>query len=94
MEGLWQKIVRFNYIKGRHLSLMEKRQGGSHLWKSILEVKYMFYRNCKRFIRDGKSTSFWDGCWCGNIPLSVRFKRLHDLSLDKEISVDKVLNKN
>jgi hypothetical protein len=50
MEGLWQKIVRFKYIKGRPLSLMEKRQGDSHFWKSILEVKYMFYRNCKRVI--------------------------------------------
>jgi predicted metal-binding transcription factor (methanogenesis marker protein 9) len=42
--------------------------------RSFLEVKDMFYRNCKRVIGDGKSTSFWDDCWCGKIPLSVRFK--------------------
>jgi hypothetical protein len=41
-----------------------------------------------------KSTSFWNDCWCGNIPLSVRFKILHDLSLDKEISIEKVLSTN
>jgi hypothetical protein len=31
----------------RPLSLMEKRQGDSHFWNNILEVKDMFYRNCK-----------------------------------------------
>ena len=93
-EGLWQKIVRFKYIRGRPLSLLQRKQGDSHFWKSILEVKDVFYKNCKRIIGDGKSTSFWNDCWCGNIPLSVRFKRLHDLSLDKEISVEKVISTN
>lgn len=74
------------------MSLIKKRQSDSHFWKSILEAKEVFYRNCKRVVGNGKSTSFWNDCWCGPLPLSVRFKRLFELSLNKEIRVDVVLN--
>lgn len=45
-------------------------------------------------IGDGKCTSFWSALWCGDNTLSSRFKRLFDLSLNKDINANSVLNSN
>lgn len=36
----------------------------------------------------------WNELWCGDNTLSSRFKRLFDLSLNKDINVNSVLNSN
>jgi hypothetical protein len=65
-----KKNARLKYIKEKPMSLIKKRQSDSHFWKSILEAKEVFYRNCKRVVGNGKSTSFWKGYL--NYPLTKR----------------------
>jgi hypothetical protein len=53
----------------------------------------MFYKNIKK-IGNGNSTSFWTEVWNGDSPFSVRFERLFELSLNKEITVNMALSEN
>jgi hypothetical protein len=45
-------------------------------------------------IGNGYSTSFWRDKWCGDEPFSIKYKRLFDLSLNKEINVNWALRDN
>jgi hypothetical protein len=45
-------------------------------------------------IGNGVSTSFWLDKWCGDEPLSMRYKRLFELSLNKEINVNWAIRDN
>jgi hypothetical protein len=59
MDGIWQRIVRYKYIKEKPMRLIKKRQCDSQFWRSILEAKEIFYKNCKKLIGNGESTCFW-----------------------------------
>jgi hypothetical protein len=80
-------------MRFKPMSLQMKKQGQSQFWKGILEVKEMFYKNIKK-IGNGNSTSFWTEVWNGDSPFSVRFERLFELSLNKEITVNMALSEN
>jgi hypothetical protein len=41
-----------------------------------------------------KNSSFWLDTWCDNSPFSEKYRRLYELSLDKEINVNSVLINN
>jgi hypothetical protein len=45
-------------------------------------------------IGNGYSTSFWSDNWCGDVPLSIKYKRLFELSLNKEINVNWAMSDN
>jgi len=91
-DGLWQKILKEKYIKGKPLISIRKKQSDSHFWKGILNVKDMFYKFCRKKVGNGSSTSFWENMWCGDFTVADKFPRLFNLALNKEISVDKVLS--
>jgi hypothetical protein len=59
-----------------------------------MRIKDLFYKYCRKNIGNGKPTSSWFDTWLGDLPLSVQFKRLFDLSFDKKINVEKVINSN
>ena len=48
LDGLWQKILKEKYIKGKPLISIRKKQSDSHFWKGILNVKDMFYKFCRK----------------------------------------------
>jgi hypothetical protein len=85
--------VKKKYMKDKPMSLQMKKQGQSQFWKGILDVKGLFYKNSKK-IGNGNSTGFWNEVWIGDSPFSVRFKRLFELSLNKEITVNMALSDN
>jgi hypothetical protein len=93
-KGLWQKIIASKYIKGKPLILVKQRQSDSHFWKNILSLRDNFYKYCKTEVGNGLKTSFWKSVWIGNLPLSVQFPVLFDLTYDKDVSVNDVFTSN
>jgi hypothetical protein len=45
-------------------------------------------------VGNGCRTSFWKNFWIGDGPLAVMFPILFDLTIDKDITVNKVLSSN
>jgi hypothetical protein len=45
-------------------------------------------------IGNGFSSNFWIDKWCGDERFSIKYKRLFDLSLNKEINVNEALSDN
>lgn len=48
-DGLWQKIIKEKYIKGKPLSLVKKRHDDSHFYRGILETKDVFFNHSKKY---------------------------------------------
>jgi hypothetical protein len=71
-----------------------KKQGDSQFWRGIIDNKEEYCNNRKMKIGNGYSTSFWRDNWCGDEPFSIKYKRLFDLSLNKEINVNWALRDN
>lgn len=42
---------------------------------------------------NGRDTYFWTDPWLGGVALSVRFRRLHDLSVNKNRTVEEMFAK-
>jgi hypothetical protein len=90
-DGLWHTIVKEKYMKGKALSVLKKKQGDSQFWRGIMDSKEEYCKNRKMEIGNGYATSFWRDKWCGDEPFCIKYKRLFDLSLNKEISVNGAL---
>jgi hypothetical protein len=50
-----------------------------------LSVRRWFENNISRKISNSKQKSFWKDKWLNEIPLTIRFSRLFDLIVDKNI---------
>lgn len=49
-DGLQQRIVKNNYVKGKPISLVKKGQDDSHFWWGILETEEGFYKYCRKVV--------------------------------------------
>lgn len=47
-DGLWQRIVKEKYVRGKPICLIKKRQGDSHFWQGFLEAEDIFYKFCRK----------------------------------------------
>ena len=51
-------------------------------------VGHWFDDNVRRVVGDGKGTLFWYDNWIGDIPLRLKFPKLFDLAMFKEVTVE------
>jgi hypothetical protein len=93
-SGLWQSIITGKYIKGKPLISVKQRQTDSQFWKKLLSLREIFFKYCKMVVGNGCRTSFWKKFWIGDGPLAVKFPILFDVTIDKDITVNKVLSSN
>jgi len=77
------------------------RDGGrrcSHWWREVMRIRdggsgvsgRWFRENISKKVGDGMDTLFWTDSWVGGVPLAVRFRRLYDLSVNKNCLVEKM----
>jgi hypothetical protein len=57
-DGIWQKILRKKYLQKQTLCHAVTKNGDSHFWQGLMEVKKFFWQHCKIQIGDGAKTSF------------------------------------
>jgi hypothetical protein len=70
----------------------EEKPGVSQFWSGLVKVKEVCYRFCKRIVVSGNKTRFWEDIWHGGKPLSEAFSRLFNLSMNHNITVQKVVS--
>ena len=87
-HSLWYRVlaVRYGVEGGR---LMGGGRDASVWWRDICALgrEEWFSDHVSRAVGNGRNTRFWVDGWLGGVAFSVRFSRLYDLSLDREVSV-------
>ena len=66
-------------------------------WRELVRIRddggSWFRENVSKVVGNGRGTFFWMDPWLGGIALSVRFRRLHDLSVNKNRTVEEMFVK-
>ncbi|GAU22997.1 hypothetical protein TSUD_98260 [Trifolium subterraneum] len=94
-SGLWYRVLAARYGEevGR---LREGGRTGSAWWREIVRIRDeegdvgergWFAASIERRVGNGVDTFFWTDPWLGGVPLSVKYMRLFDLSLNKHRTV-------
>ncbi|XVF36716.1 hypothetical protein REPUB_Repub19eG0082000 [Reevesia pubescens] len=65
-EGLWARVWRAKYLKGKSFLQSTLKCNCSHTWRSICSSKDLVGKGCAKVIGNGCTTSFWFDKWCGN----------------------------
>jgi hypothetical protein len=75
-------------MKGKPLCVFFFFKSKEKFWRGVLDIKDVHCTNRKMIIGNGCSTSFWCDTWCGDTPFLMKYNRLFELSLNKEINVN------
>ena len=60
------------------------------LWKAISKETRQLKQNCEMVLRNGKRIIFWEGTWCGGLPLSETFLALYNIASSKEAIISDI----
>jgi hypothetical protein len=90
--GMWQDILKKKYLQKETMTQIEEKPGVSQFWSGLVKVKEVFYRFCKRIVVSGNKTRFWEDMWHDGKSLSEAFPRLFNLSMNHNITVQKVVS--
>jgi hypothetical protein len=91
-DGLWQQVLNKKYFKGKTLSQVERRNGDSHFWSRLMEIKKLVLVRGRFQVEDGSWTRFWEDLWLGKEPLLVKYPSLYNIVRKKDVSVAQVLS--
>lgn len=91
-KGWWQEILKSKYLQKKLLSEVTFKNGDSHFWHGLMEIKDLFFSFCRKTVGNGENILFWEDCWLGGKPLKLQFPDLFDLTFSKKITLAKVKN--
>jgi hypothetical protein len=57
-EGLWQKIVKFKYLKNSSIDSVKHKPSDSTVWADLLKIKDIYLQGGKFFVKNGKKHYF------------------------------------
>jgi hypothetical protein len=92
-EGLWQKIVRKKYMRGKDIHSVKMRSSDSP-WKNLLKVNDTYLRRRKISLRNGNLVRFWKDPWLHDTPLLVNYPMLFNISLVPDVTFAEVVQLN
>ncbi|RHN74837.1 hypothetical protein MtrunA17_Chr2g0314641 [Medicago truncatula] len=86
-EGLWYSMLVTRYGQNGGM-LREGVRRYSNWWREVLRVRDgggggLFKESISKKVGDGMVTFFWTDPWVGGVLLAVPFRRLYDLSVNK-----------
>jgi hypothetical protein len=85
-NSLWFKLLQAKYIN-TDKKFAGTSQGGSQFWQNINKINHFFKLGAKYKVENGERVCFWTDRWLGDAPLAIRFPRLFDICVTKNISV-------
>jgi hypothetical protein len=91
-DGIWQQMLKKKYLKGRTLSQVQKKNGDSHFWSGLMELKDLVLQRGRFRVQDGTQTRFWEDLWLGKDPLMLKYPNLYRIVRKKNVSVAQVLS--
>lgn len=96
-EGLWYRMLKARYgeVGGR---IQEGVRRASGWWRTMCEIREgvgsgvgnWFVDNTRRVVGNGHCTYCWANNWVGRVPLRIKFRRLFDLALNRECTVEEM----
>ena len=91
-DGLWQRIVRYKYLRNNSIHNVSHKLNDSHIWSDLLKVKEVYLLGRDVSIKDGCYTRFWKDAWLYQQPLCEIAPVLFALCNLKDVMVDQVRN--
>lgn len=90
-DGLWQKIVKYKYLKKNTISNVKHKQSDSPIWADLLEVRNIYVQGRNFVVGNGKEILFWYDNWLYDQPLNVLFLDLFKMTQQPNITVAQAL---
>lgn len=91
-DGLWQKIIRYKYLRNKSVCSVKHKQTNSAIWSDLLKIKDIYLQGKVMKLKNGNTTLFWKDRWLFDQPLSELFPDLFAMCMQQNISVATVKN--
>lgn len=89
-DGIWQQLIRNKYLRTKSIHEFNVKAAKSQFWAGLIHIREIFYRYCRKEVRNGKNTCLWEDWWVGDSPLKVTYSRLYNLTDRNFITVETV----
>lgn len=76
-DNLWVSIITDKYLTNHSLSTWPNKRPASHVWRSIINARFVIGKGTKWKIGDGQNVDLWRDWWCGDGPLINSFPGNH-----------------
>lgn len=91
-DGLWQKIIKYKYMKRDSVCTVKHRQTDSPIWADLLKIRHIYLQGKRMCVNNGIKTLFWLDCWLYEKPLAQLYSDLFKLAVNQKITVYEVIN--
>jgi hypothetical protein len=91
-DGTWQQLLRNKYLGSKPLVQVERKQGDSHFWASLLKVKHDFLRFGSIIIKDGSQVRFSEDKWLGNDSLMNPYLGIYNIVRPKFLTISEAFS--
>jgi hypothetical protein len=88
-----KKILRTKYIQKQNICQVVAKNGDSHFWQGLMEIKHLFWNWCRVQVGDGLRTSSWEDHWICASYLAKIFPRIFTVSMNINVMVQEVFDK-
>lgn len=72
-DGLWQRSVKFKYLRHDSIQSVKHRQSNSAIWADLLKIKDIYLQGRKVLVKNGNNTFFWMDSWLYEKPLYILY---------------------
>ena len=78
-SGPWQDFLWKKYLNKSTLGQVTVKNGDSHFWQGLMDVKKLFWPCCKIIVGNGARTRFWEDIWLRDKSLAEIFSDLYSV---------------
>jgi hypothetical protein len=78
-NGLWQEIVKDCYLRNKTIATVLPRFSDSPCWKSLLQVKDVYFAGRKVKLKMGDIVRFWKDPWDPGPILAEHYPELFNI---------------
>jgi hypothetical protein len=78
-EGVWKNLLKRKYLYNQSITQVNKKQGDSHFWSGLMNVKDTFLDMGSSIVNNGKQIMFWEDKWLGNLAFKEKYPSLYSI---------------
>lgn len=92
-DGMWQQLLREKYLTKKILANKKLKNGDSHFWQGMIDIKEAFMQFIRKKPGDGKNILFWEDNWLGGRPIAEQIPQVYSVTHSKNITLAMVKEK-